>query len=226
MAKGQISTKRIAISKANAQMVGIMSIACFLTIFCLFAAKAVLAQNKYRSKVISADEKAHQQLEANIVAANQLVKSYKSFVSSSNNVIGGSSAGTGNNDGDNGVITLDALPSTYDFPALTSSIEKVLNDRQIKISSITGIDDQVAQESNTASANPQPIAMPFSVSVTGINYQTAQQLFTTLELSIRPIQIDSVTMSGGSSNLQISINAHTYYQPGENLTISKQAVTK
>ena len=64
MAKSlQISTKRLAISKANAQIVGIVGAAAFVTVFCLFAANAVFSQNRYQARVITAKEKAHKQLQ-------------------------------------------------------------------------------------------------------------------------------------------------------------------
>ena len=75
----QISTKRLAISKANAQMVGIVAVAAFVTVFCLVASKAVFSQNRYQARVISAKEKAHKQLQDNINNYNNLAKAYKSF---------------------------------------------------------------------------------------------------------------------------------------------------
>ena len=73
-----------------------------------------------------AKEKAHQQLDKNLKAFDSLVVSYKSFEGKSTNVIGGNASGTGDNDGKNSKIILDALPSSSDFPALTSSIWHVM----------------------------------------------------------------------------------------------------
>jgi hypothetical protein len=153
--KPQISTKRLAIDKANAQIVGIVAAASFVTIFSLVAAHAVWGQLHYESKVVSAKEKAHKQLVRNLNAFEDLAKSYKAFNATSTNVIGGLSNGSGDNDGDNSKIILDALPPIYDFPALTSSIEKILADNNLKVTGITGTDDQVNQQSNTTSPNPQ-----------------------------------------------------------------------
>ncbi len=224
MAKPQISTKRTAISKANAQIVVVVAIASFVTVFSLVAAKTVIAQNQYQSKLIKAKESAHQQLVKNIKAANSLVASYKDFVSPTNNLIGGATAGTGDRDGDNGKIVLDALPSSYDFPALASSLEKILTGQSLKVSSITGTDDQVNQESNVSSPIPKPVPMPFSFTVGNASYDSVKQLITTFESSIRPIQIDTLTIAGGGNNMQVTITAHTYYQPAKNLQITKKLV--
>ena len=220
----EIATKRVAITKAQARMVAIMAVASFVTIFCLVASKAVFSQNQYQQRVTTAEEKAHLQLKENITAFNSLASSYNSFVSSPTNVIGGSSSGSGTNDGDNATLILHALPDTYDFPALTASIEKILTDRGFQITAISGTDDQLNQQSNTSSTTPQPVSMPFSFSVDHASYSSLGQLITALQESIRPIAVDSLSLSGGASDMTATVNAHTYYQPALNLNITKKAV--
>lgn len=217
MAKQLTSNKRVAISKANAQLVMIVAIASFVTVFCLIASKAVLSQNQYNARVVTAKEKAQNQLEANVEAFDKLEKSYTAFNSTATNVIGGNSEGTGDNDGTNSKIILNALPSTYDFPALTSSIEKILSDRGLKVSSITGTDDQVNQQGNVSSTNPTVTEIPFSFTVTGANYQAVNELFKAMQTSIRPIVVDKLDVSGSASDMTVTVTAHTYYQPAQSL---------
>lgn len=222
MAKPVISTKRVAISKANAQMVGIVGGAVFLSIFCLFAAKSVFSQNQYQAKVTSAKDKAHRQLVKNIAAYETLQGSYEKFDNESTNIIGGSRNGNGSNDGTNSKIVLNALPSTYDFPALASSLEKILKDNNVKISGITGTDDQVAQQGNISSPTPTAVEMPFTFSVDNANYESINKLVTALQRSTRPIVVDKIAISGGGSNMSLTVNAHTYYQPSKTLNIQEK----
>ncbi len=224
MARPEISTKRLAISKANAQIVGIVGAASFVTVFCLFAATSVWGQNQYLTRLTKAKTTANNQLQHNITAYAQLANYYQKFNTASTNAIGGNPTGSGDNDGNNSKIILDALPSSYDFPALASSLEKILTERNFTISSITGSDDQVAQQTNLSSPKPEPVPIPFSFTVTSANYDSIQKLVATLQSSIRPIQIDSISLSGAVNNMQMVVEAHTYYQPGKNLTISKQVV--
>lgn len=224
MAAPQISTKRLAISKANAQMVAVVAVAAFVTVFCLVAAKAVFSQNSYQQRVITHKQQALDQLKQNISAYHSLSKAYKSFDKASVNVIGGNAAGSGDNDGSNSKIVLDALPSSYDFPALTASIEKILDDSGLKVTSITGTDDQINQQKNVSSPNPQEVSMPFTFSVNNANYAAVGQLVARLQLSIRPIQIDVLELNGGVNDMTLTINAHTYYQPARSVTITKQVV--
>lgn len=224
MAKPEILTKRLAISKANAQMVAIVSVAAFVTVFCLVAAKAVWSQTRYQARVTGKEEKAHQQLQANIKASSNLVGSYQKFDAAATNIIGGNLGGSGNNDGDNAKIILDALPDKYDFPALASSLEKILTGGGFSITSITGVDDQLNQQGNTSSPTPKPVTMPFSFAVSNANYTSVQQLVKLLQSSIRPIQIDSIALTGGANNMTLTINAHTYYQPAKSVNITQQVI--
>lgn len=224
MAKIDISTKRLAISKANTQTVAVVAVSAFVTIFCLVASKAVWSQTQYQSRVTSAKQKAHAQLVTNIKSVDSLVTFYQAFDKTSINVLGGNSSGSGDNDGSNAKIILDALPSAYDFPALTSSLEKILADSHLNVSELTGTDDQLNQEGHTSSPNPIPVTMPFSFSVINANYTSVEQLIDKLQKSVRPIQIDSITLAGAANDMTVSIKAHTYYQPAKSLTISKQVV--
>lgn len=220
----QISGKHLAISKANAQMVAIVSVGAFVTIFCLMASKSVLSQNRYQARVIKAQNTANQQLLDNINSYGDLAKSYNKFDSESTNYIGGKKDGTGGNDGSNSKIILDALPDTYDFPALTSSVEKILAGNGLKVTSITGTDEQLSQQNNNSSTNPQPVSMPFGFTVSSASYGAVQNMIAELQLSIRPIQIDTIDMSGSVNNMTVTVTAHTYYQPQKKVSITQQAV--
>ncbi len=217
------SLKRVQISKANTTMVIATAIAAFALTFTVIAGRALLNKRAYQAKVINAKEKAVDQLEANIKATNSLATSYKAFVSTSSNVIGGNPAGTGDRDGDNAKIVLDALPSQYDFPALASSLEKIALDNGYKINSITGTDDEVIQKENKESINPTPLAMPFQMSVQ-TNLTGAKNLLSLLERSIRPIKVQTVNLSGSNGELDVVITAETYYQPQKSLNIETKVV--
>lgn len=220
----EISQKRVAIDKTAAQMVAIVAVAAFVTVFCLMASKAVLSQNQYNSRVMSAKQKAYNQIQDNTKAFNDLQKSYTAFNATSTNVIGGITGGTGDNDGDNSKIILNSLPSTYDFPALTSSLEKMFKDRGLKVSSISGTDDQVNQQTNTSSSAPQSVEIPFTFTVTGASYSAVNELFKALQSSIRPFVVDSIDVSGGGNDMSVTVNAHTYFQPARSLTPTAKVV--
>jgi len=219
----QPSTKRVLIDQASRTLVIATAIAAFVVVFSLFASKALLNQRAYQARVIGGKEKAVAQLKTNIDSVSKLVAAYQDFVSPATNVLGGDPKGSGDKDGDNAKIVLDALPSKYDFPALATSLEKIMKDGGFAVSGIAGKDDEVNQSLQTAQSNPQPIEIPFQLSING-TFDKIKTLIDTLEHSIRPFEINKLDMSGADDNLSVSIDAKTYYLPEKTLNIQKEVV--
>ncbi len=217
----QVSLKRIQINKANTIMVASIAVAAFIVVFSLVASRALLSKRGYQSRVIDGKTTAVNQLEQNLDTVDELVVSYQAFVGTPDNVIGGNPSGSGEGDGDNAKIVLDALPSKYDFPALATSLEKILG-KKYQIDGITGTDDEVAQGNGTVTA-PAPVDMPFEVGATG-NFTSIKDLLLIFERSIRPIKISKLEVNGSNSQLQITVNAKTYYQPEKTLSVQKKVV--
>lgn len=216
-------TKRGLVSKANSTIVIVTSVAAFLIIFLLVASKTLFGQAMYQDRVATAKSVALGQLKADITASTSLVTAYNKFNGASVNIIGGSSTGGGANDGPNSRIILDALPSSYDFPALVTSLEKVVGTRGLTIQSIQGVDDEVAQQLNISSPTPQPWPMPFQIVISG-NYVAIQALISDFQNSIRPFQIQKESISGGESNMTLTLTAQTYYQPAKILNLGSKLV--
>jgi Tfp pilus assembly protein PilO len=217
------SVKRLQIDKSQSTMLITAAIAGFFLAFMLVGGKVLVDQIKYQNKVIGQKKVAVDQLRTNVQATTSLQNSYKAFVSTSQNVIGGNPQGGGAKDGDNAKIILDALPSKYDFPALASSLEKLITDQGLSIDTISGSDDELAQAEKESSPSPEPVAMPFQVSGTG-TYASVQKLITSFNQSVRPFQMQTVEINGGQTNMSVSIDAQTFYQPAKNFNITKKVV--
>jgi hypothetical protein len=219
------SSKRALIDKANTRIVVYVSIAAFILVFSLVAVKTLIGQAAYQNRVIDTKRVAVNQLKTDISATSELKTSYNAFTSTSQNVLGGSPGGNGAQDGNNAKIILDALPSAYDFPGLTTSLENLLTSQSgITIDSITGTDAEATEGANQSSSSPQPVPIPFNVAVTG-SYGALQSVISAFEHSIRPIQVQTLSISGSdNSSLTLSIGAQTYYQPAKSLNISEKVV--
>jgi hypothetical protein len=224
MANLHMSFRKIQIDKANTHIVTYIAAATFVTIFSIFTCRSLLAQRAYQSRVIDAKEKAANQLEANVAATKDLVNAYSAFVGGPTNVLGGNPAGSGSKDGDNARIILDALPSKYDFPALATSLDKLLSAQSYKVNSITGSDDELNQQNNSTTTTA-PVEIPVQISVSG-SYSSIQDFINTIERSIRPIQIQSLDLSGGSGVVQANVKALTFYQPAKTLDVNKTVEVK
>lgn len=216
------SVKRALIEKSSATIVAVTAVACFVVVFSLVASWALFDQFNYQGRVIDADQKALNQLKSDIQSTKSLEASYNAFISTPTNAIGGDPKGSGPQDGSNAKIILDALPSKYDYPALVNSLENILTGQSVTIQSITGTDaaaSQGLQSSNT----PAPQPMPFQVVVTG-SYDSIQSVVSAFERSIRPFQTMTLELSGDQSQLTLTINAQTFWQPGKSLDIKKQII--
>ncbi len=223
MAKPIASLKRIQINKANTMMVATVAISAFIVIFSLVASRALLIKRGFQGRLIKEKETAVTQLKANIDTVDELVIAYKAFTQTPENVVGGNPTGEGDQDGDNGKIVLDALPSKYDFPALATSLEKILNKQNQKIDSISGTDDEVAQSASQEGVVPAPVEIPFELASTG-NTTSAKELLQLFESSIRPLKVSILDLSGDNSELKVLITAKTYYQPEKALNFQKKVV--
>lgn len=223
MARTTSFTKRTLISKANSSMVVATSIAAFVLVFGLVGGKALLGQMGYQNRVIDAKKDALKQIESNLKAVDSLKNSYNDFVSQDPNVLGGNPKGEGPQDGDNAKLVLDALPSRYDFPALTSSLEALITSQQLKILGISGTDEEATQGGQQTSGDPAAVAMPFQVQVSG-SYQSMQGFVDLLLRSIRPFQIQSIEISGSETSMIADIAAQTYYQPEKKLNIEQEVI--
>jgi len=222
MARVSSTTKRSLITKANSTIVITTGVAAFLVVFCLVASKTLISQASYQNRIIGAKKDAVSQLKDNISAKDSLVSSYSAFVNTSQNVLGGNPDGTGQQDGDNAKLVLDALPSKYDFPALATSLEQMISSQNLTIVGITGTDDEVQQQ-NASSGTPAPVAMPFQIQVSG-SYQSIQGLVDLFNRSIRPFQVQSIEVSGGQANMTATINAQTFYQPEKTFKVSTEVI--
>lgn len=220
---GTNSVKRALVEKTNSTVVIIVSIATFFTIFSLVATKMFMSQAAYQSRVIKEKRIAVNQLQTDLKAIDKLKHSYDLFASAATNAIGGNIIGSGTQDGDNPKIILDALPSAYDFPALATSLDALETAQGVKILSITGNDDEVAQSANQISGSPQPVPMPFQLSVSG-DYAKTQQMLVAMERSIRPIKITMLDISGKQEELTTNVTAETYYQPAKKFNIQTKVV--
>lgn len=226
--KIQVTSKRsVELDTAESYLMGIIALATVLTVFCLVSAKALLSQAAYQQRVINARNAAKTQIQTNISRANTLIKQYNDVFQGTNatNVLGGNNTTDPNAvppDGTNGRLVLDALPTTYDFPALLTSLQTLVTNDGIGGPTIGGTDQSTTSNSQPA-ASPSPVKIDMTLTGTA-SYANVQKLIQDMERSIRPIDITKLTFSGDQSNLTVNINFSTYYQPAKSLNVNNKEV--
>jgi hypothetical protein len=255
------SVKHMQISKANNLMFIVVAAASVLVVFSLASTKTLMSVSSYQHRALKAKKLAADKLQKNVKEAEALKKQYDTFEDQNPNIIGGvggldvaeaiakqgEQAGTlqvngktislTGQDGDNAKIVLDALPSSYDFPALISSIEKIANLDHLPLQGVGGTDQSDAaanpaaptSSSSTSSravasaASSQSIPIPFSIGAQ-TDYSTIQALVKDLERSIRPVDITTFALNGNGGQMNVSMQASTSYQLPISLNITEKKV--
>ncbi len=219
MAAQRVSLKQLAINKDNTTILIVIGLASFLTVFSLVASKSLLSQSSYQAGVISKKKATLKQVKKNATEAEKLRNSYQAFAEQKTNILGGAADGTGDLDGENPRIVLDALPSKYDFPGLTTSLTKMFKD--YKVSGLTGSDDELTQSAAEPSSSPTVVEIPFSVTLDA-SAQSSKDALKLFERSIRPIQVNKLTLTSNAQGVKLNVNAKTYFQPPKKFDITSE----
>lgn len=207
---GLTLNKRTLISKDNARMMFAVTAAAVVFVVGVVLARALWSQMQYQNRVIAAKTTARDNLQANVKALQSLASKYSDF--DKGTIV-------------NSKVVLNALPSKYDFPALAASVEKLVNTQtgssRYKLESFGGSD--LAATAEGQSGDPKPVAMPFSIEISG-NYEALKQFVLDLERSIRPFKVTSMQISGADETLRASMQVETYYQPVKTFEVTSRTV--
>lgn len=218
------SVKHEIIDKTNSRVLIAVGVATFIFIFSIFAVRALISQSLYHGRVIREKELALRLIDENKDTVEDLKQSYEAFEAESINILGGNPTGQGALDGSNTKLVLDALPGTYDYPALSSSFEKILRDGGYDIGAIGGSEDSsLAESSKKATKNVKPIEIPYEFTVNS-DTEGIKRLLDTLERSIRPMYVDSLEIQAGDTVLQAQVNLRTYFTQPKTFEVSTKVV--
>lgn len=207
MAKPQtpLTTKRQLIKKSNTTVVISMAVAAFVVSFSLVTVNFLWGLSQHNRRVIAEKNKADTVLKQNVENITAIKASF--------NVL---EAGDVKSD-----TILDALPSKYDFPALATSMEQLVQRSGLTLDAFTGDDlEEAAIQSET---DPTPIEIEFALSVSG-SYSDIQKLVENLERTIRPMKITSLELKGNDSSMTATIRIVTYYQPATSLDVKTRTI--
>lgn len=198
--------RREQVKKAGSTVFIVAALASVIVMFSAISMKFLWEKKSYNDRVIGAKTAARDNIETNL---NNLAKLSDQFPQLE------TSAST------NSKTILHALPPTYDYAALASSIDYLAT--LSGVASNTSIGEDISASALNSAPISQPVELPLSLQVRG-NYDSIKQYIFNLERSIRPIHIKSVSYSGSNDSLEATIEAVTYYQPARSLDVQKQEV--
>jgi len=202
----QSLSRREQVKKAGSTVFIVVAIAAVIVMFSVISIRFLWERKSYNDRVITAKTMARTNIESN---TNNLKKLSEQFPQLD------TSAST------NASVILHALPPTYDYAALASSIDFLAT--VSGVSSDTSIGEDISATAVQFATTSSPVEIPITTSVTG-NYASVKEYISNLEKSIRPIKVNSVTYSGTNASLQATVDAVTYYQPARSLDVLRSPI--
>lgn len=219
-------SKGLKTNQSEPKLVLIVAVATIITVFCLVSAKTLFSQASYNRRVVDARRQSLDQLNRNIETSKTLVTQYQIFQTGNpTNIIGGKNSSDPNlqpPDGDNARIVLNALPARYDFPALISSVTKILDSNRAVNQSIEATDDSGSVKSDPQS-KPLPQTITLTVSGTA-SYEAVKSIVRDFERSTRPFYITEIDLRGSDANMAFTLKMNTYFQPALSLELTTKEI--
>lgn len=209
--------KRQAIDHASRTMLMWIVIASVAVSFLLVGAQFLYQQFVYNARVLSVKGEAADTLADNLENIEELKKAF-----------GPLDAGT--NPHVNSTTVLDALPRELDTSAFGTSLQQVIAPRSgvtldtVQFSdgaSEVSLADEEDEDSEVLDPEATPREIGVALTVVG-NYEQIAAFVRDLQISIRPIKINNMTITGSDANTRAAINLTTYYQPTKGVVIVEE----
>ena len=210
--------KRQEIDKARKQLFAWVAIASAAVVVCITVGINIFHQIQYQTKVNGELGKTEKTMKDNVTNSKKVIRSVDKL--RTNEAL----ASVNKPDGSNVFqVVLDGMPTSNDAVALSSSIQsKILEPSTgVTIESInvesTGAGDTGEATGGSASSSPSsngsfPTAQPisFTVTMTG-SFEQINNALKSIEKTIRPIDINSMSIQGTDSKLEVTLSCTTYY---------------
>lgn len=202
----QPQSRRAQIKKAGGVVFIVAAFASVIVVFCIISMKFLWEKKSYNDRVIGAKTKARDDITTNVESLSRLSEQFPQLESSAST---------------NSKTILHALPPTYDYAALASSVDYLSTISGVTSDTSIGTDISASAAKNATTSSP--VELPLTLQVKG-NYESIRRYITNLERSIRPIHVKNVTYTGTNNTLTAGISAVTYYQPARSLDVEKKEV--
>ncbi len=206
MNNATIMSRRDKIAKAGSTVFVAVAIASVVVVFSAVSMRFLWQRKAYNDRVIKAKSVARDDIKTNLDNINKLTQQFPSLENSAST--------------DSKTI-LHALPPTYDYAALATSMQFLADQSGVSFTGGVGADNSASAINSADTSTPQEI--PLSLTVEG-SYDSIVKYINNLENSIRPIDVTAVTYSGTNTDLKATVTATTYYQPARTLNVSKSEV--
>lgn len=131
--------------------------------------------------------------------------------------------------GDNALqVVIDAMPTNDDRIALAASLQQAILSRSgVRVDQLTFTDTAniatPAEMTGAAASTGNLSEIPFTFKATG-TYDQLKKMFADIQLSIRPVSVSNVKLSGANDTMTAEVQASTYYATPMTTDLTKGTV--
>lgn len=200
-------TKREKIQNANTTILIIVVVASIIVSFALVFGNFLWKQKSYNDRVYKEKRLARDTLKQNVANAKVLQQKFEEIEDSKSLA--------------NSQTILDALPGNYNNPEVRSSIEALVRRNSISLESMNSADREGSVEEE--SIDPKPLEIPVTATVVG-SYGNIRNFITDLERTIRPMKVQSMTITGSDNDMKVDMTIVTYFQPTQEIGTTTKEV--
>lgn len=218
MAGQVVSSKRRAIADSGRQMFIWVAAMSAVVGVCIVLAIFLSQQIAFKAKVVGKMTETANTLRENNRVANELIQNV--VVKETNTALNTVKASS---DEKALQVVLDALPADRNALSLGASLQQSLLSGVdgLTIDSIV-VDNAAVAGDTTDSAESNTI--PIQIQVSADNASTIKDMLVKFERSIRVIDIDNFVLEKGDTRYQATIQAHAYYQPAKEVTLTETTI--
>lgn len=121
-------------------------------------------------------------------------------------------------------VIIDAMPTVDDRIGLAASLQQVVLARSgVTIDGIGFVDQQLGAATTSTTATNGVNQIQFSFTATG-SYDAIKSLLDAMHHSIRPVDVNSIKLTGTASTMTAEVQATTYYATPKTVNLSKETI--
>ncbi|HLB41217.1 MAG TPA: hypothetical protein VJJ83_05480 [Candidatus Babeliales bacterium] len=190
-------THRVGKLPDNALIAGIMVGVTIVLVISVLLSRQLWGDVSFNQKVTSRKSAVNKTLEQNASLLDTIKSNFEVL----------------EKDGPQPNLVLDALPTDLAYDNIGSEFEQAAARSGARLVLIA---PQLVTDPNATAAETSSVAgvqeVQFRATATG-SYQALQDFLKNLELNIRPLQVNGVTVSGEGSDLSLDVTFITYFRP-------------
>lgn len=121
-------------------------------------------------------------------------------------------------------VVLDALPTTDDRTALGASLQQVILPKSgVNTSDITTVSQASSATTDASATSSKVPTANFTFAATG-DYARIKATLSDLERTIRPLDVQKLSLQGVDGQLKATVDGVTYYLPPQTVQLGKKSI--